>query len=78
MQILCSSDCTCYDRQMRAHQNKRFTFLTSSALTHGAPPLSGSCTAGDATVKGYTKLINKTGAYTEIANNGTDEKRCKE
>ena len=34
--------------------------------------------AGDATVKGYTKLINKSGAYTEIANTGTDEKRCKE
>lgn len=33
---------------------------------------------GDATVKGYTKLINKDGAYTEIANTGTDEKRCKE
>lgn len=37
-----------------------------------------TCLAGDATVKGYTKLINKSGAYTEIANNGTDEKRCKE
>ncbi|KAL3159742.1 hypothetical protein ABBQ38_010148 [Trebouxia sp. C0009 RCD-2024] len=33
---------------------------------------------GDATVKGYTKLIKKSGAYTEIANAGTDEKRCKE
>ncbi len=34
--------------------------------------------AGENTVKGYTKLINKTGAYTEIANNGTDQNRVKE
>ncbi len=33
---------------------------------------------GENTVKGYTKLINKAGAYTEIANTGTDQKRCKE
>ncbi|KAL3157718.1 hypothetical protein ABBQ32_012147 [Trebouxia sp. C0010 RCD-2024] len=33
---------------------------------------------GEATVKGYTKVIKKSGAYTEIANTGTDEKRCKE
>lgn len=42
------------------------------------PPSQYMLIAGDATVKGYTKLINKSGAYTEIANTGTDEKRCKE
>ncbi|DBB10086.1 TPA: hypothetical protein ACH3X3_001675 [Trebouxia sp. C0006] len=33
---------------------------------------------GENTVKGYTKLINKSGAYTEIANTGTDQNRVKE
>jgi hypothetical protein len=42
------------------------------ALPHGA------CLAGDATVKGYTKVINKNGAYTELATPSTDEKRSKE
>lgn len=30
------------------------------------------CDVGENTVKGYTKLINKSGAYTEIANTGTE------
>ncbi len=36
------------------------------------------CVVGENTVKGYTKLINKSGAYTEIANTGTDQNRVKE
>ena len=40
--------------------------------------LTEVCIAGEATVKGYTKVIKQSGAYTEIANAGTDEKRCKE
>ncbi len=38
----------------------------------------GMCVVGENTVKGYTKLINKSGAYTEIANTGTDQNRVKE
>ena len=34
--------------------------------------------AGENTVKGYTKLLKKEGAYTEIANTGTDYQRVKE
>lgn len=33
--------------------------------------------AGENTVKGYEKLLKKSGAYTEIANTGTDESRTK-
>ena len=33
------------------------------------------CT-GQNTEKGYTKLINKSGAYTEILNGETDQKRA--
>ena len=34
--------------------------------------------AGDVTVKGFTKLINESGAYTEISNTGTNQDRVKE
>lgn len=55
-----------------------FRFCASILICAQLPPFQYVCIAGDATVKGYTKLINKNGAYTEIANTGTDEKRCKE
>lgn len=72
-QRVCSTVCNRESTQLIAYE-EILLILNACSYTR----FQAVCITGDATVKGYTKLINKTGAYTEIANTGTDEKRCKE